>query len=107
MKNKIVLYLLDKGIKPHYKGFDYLIHALTITIPQPHRIPIGQIYEQIAEDFDVTKDRVERCIRTIISTYFDDMDNPPKYKYTNSEFIYLCTEQIRVSEEDFKDVAML
>lgn len=98
MKNKIVIYLLDRGIKPHYKGFDYLIYALTLTIPQPRRIPIGLIYEQTANEFGVTKDRVERCIRTIINTYCDGLPQPTKYKYTNAEFIYLCTEQIRIRE---------
>lgn len=90
--------MLDKGIKPHYKGFDYLIHALTQTIPEPHRIPIGQVYDTTAEEFGVTRDRVERCIRTIITTYCESMDNPPRYKYTNAEFIYLCTEQIRIMD---------
>lgn len=96
MKNEIVTFLLDIGAKPHYKGFDYLVHALMLTISAKNRIPIGTVYSLVAEEFEVTKERVERCVRTIVSTYFENMPNPPKYKYTNAEFIFLCTEQIRL-----------
>ena len=96
MKNAIVAYLLDIGIKPHYKGFDYLIYALLLTTTSASRISVGEVYNRVAEEFGVTKDRVERCIRTIVTTYFDNMENPPKFKYTNAEFIFLCTEQIKL-----------
>lgn len=96
MKNEIVTYLLEIGVKPHYKGFDYLTQALLLTATSKRRLPICEIYRRVGAEFDVAEERVERCIRTIIGTYFDNMDNPPKYKYTNAEFIYLCTEQIRL-----------
>ncbi len=98
MKNAIVGYLLEKGLKPHYKGFSYLVRALMLTTDAKTRIPIGEVYTLVAQDCGVTKDRVERCIRTIVTTYFNNMESPPKYKYTNAEFIYLCTEEIKLQE---------
>ena len=96
MKKEIISYLLDIGIKPHYKGFDYLVSALVLTTAAKSRMPIGEIYILIAAEHAVTKDRVERCLRTVVTIYFETMDNPPKYKFTNAEFIFLCTEQIKL-----------
>jgi Sporulation initiation factor Spo0A C terminal. len=101
VKKVIISYLLDIGIKPHYKGFDYLVSALVLTTSAKSRMPIGEIYKIIAVEHDVTKDRVERCLRTVVTIYFETMDNPPKYKFTNAEFIFLCTEQIKLRTDTF------
>ena len=96
MKNEIVLYLLKVGVRPHYKGFNYLVSSLEMTLNADLRIPMLKIYDAVAREYDITPQRVERCIRTLVSTYYLTMNNPPAYKYTNSEFIYLCTMHMKM-----------
>jgi Sporulation initiation factor Spo0A C terminal. len=95
VRNEIVLYLLTIGVKPHYKGFNYLVSSLVMTLNADSRIPMLEIYNAVAREYDISSQRVERCIRTLVSTYYQTMSNPPVYKYTNSEFIYLCTMHMK------------
>lgn len=99
MRNQIVLYLLRTGVKPHYKGFNYLVSALEHTMDSLPRIPMLEIYHLVAEEHGVTAKRVERCIRTLVNTLGDDVSKAPSWKYTNGEFIYLCTMRMRMNEE--------
>lgn len=96
MKNEIVAYLLEMGVKPHYKGFDYLVQALMITASAPGHISIGEVYTRVAEVFEITKPQVERCIRTVISTYCESPESGMRRAYTNAEFIFLCTRQLKI-----------
>lgn len=108
LRNQIVTYLLDLGIRPHYKGFNYLVSALTMTVPQDSKIPMLEIYSKVAEEYGVNARRVERCVRTLIGIYCDNMKPAPQYKYTNSEFLYLCTMHIKLGsgEADAIEEAM-
>ena len=96
MKNDIVLYLLKVGVRPHYKGFNYLVRSLEMTLNADERIPMLKIYDTVAREYGINPQRVERCIRTLVNTFYLSMSNPPAYKYTNSEFIYLCTMHMKM-----------
>jgi len=98
MRNQIVLYLLKIGVRPHYKGFNYLITAITIALESNKRIPMLEIYEMVGRAHNVDAKRVERCIRTLVGIYYDSMEDAPRCRYTNSEFIYLCSEQMKLQE---------
>lgn len=99
MKNAIVAYLLEMGVKPHYKGFDYLVQALIITVSIPGHISIGEVYRRIAETFEISKPQVERCIRTVIDAYCESGGFSQRRKHTNAEFIFLCTRQLKLRPE--------
>lgn len=87
------------GVKPHYKGFNYLVSALEHTMGSILRIPMLEIYDLVATEYGVSPKRVERCIRTLVGILCETMPQPPAYKYTNAEFIYLCTMQIKMQSE--------
>ena len=97
MRNQIVLYLLKIGVRPHYKGFNYLINAIALAFNSNKRIPMLEIYEIVGNAHNVDAKRVERCIRTLVGIYCD-AHNPSEFRYTNSEFIYLCAEQMKLQE---------
>ena len=98
MKAQIIDYLLEEGFRPHYKGFDYLVSALEITTASKSRVPVGILYSKIAEDYDVTWQCVERCIRTAIESYWDAIKAPGS-KPTNAEYIALATVRLKVKED--------
>ena len=84
MKKEIVNYLLECGIKPHIKGFNYLHRAIEITMANDNAMPpvTKILYPQIAEEFNDASTRVERAIRHAIQTANQG------YKYmSNGEFI--------------------
>ena len=99
MRNQIVLYLLKIGVKPHYKGFNYLVSALAHTMDSITRIPMLELYDLVAEEYGITSKQVERCIRTLIGIFCEAISPPLAYKYTNAEFIYLCTMNIKMDCE--------
>lgn len=98
MRNQIVFYLLKIGVRPHYKGFNYFVRALCMTMDSEKRIPMLEIYSSVAHEYDVNPKRVERCMRTLVGTYYSAMQDPPPHKYTNSEFLYLCTMHMKTRE---------
>lgn len=99
MRNQIVLYLLKIGVRPHYKGFSYLVCALGRTMDTERRISMLELYDYVADEYGINPKRVERCIRTLVDMYYDTMQNPPPYKYTNSEFIYICTMHMKLQHD--------
>lgn len=84
MKKEIVNYLLECGIKPHIKGFNYLHRAIEITMANDNVMPpvTKILYPQIAEEFNDTYTRVERAIRHAIGQSKKEYKN-----MTNGEFI--------------------
>ena len=92
MKKTIVLYLLGHNIRPHLKGFDYLVAALLYTTQAEIKPPIGTVYEIIAEQYHTSAAAVERCIRGAIESAF-----PRGYKPPNSEFISRATVELTSS----------
>ena len=78
---KIEKYLFEKGIKPHLKGFDYLIQAIEICQKDKSvlRKITTELYPTIAKINNDTPSRSARAIRHAIST--------SKENVSNSEFI--------------------
>lgn len=73
-------YLLDRGIKPNLKGFDYLLCAIGLCKDRVYiRNITKKLYPKIAEINDDTSSKVERAIRHAISQSDIQM--------CNSEFI--------------------
>lgn len=118
-KGKIMTYDLEKdvtdmiheiGVPAHIKGYQYLREAIMMSVEEPDML--GSItkvlYPTIARKFQTTPSRVERAIRHAIEVAWnrgrmetlDDLFgytiNTGKGKPTNSEFIALIADRIRL-----------
>ena len=100
----------DIGVPAHIKGYQYLREAIMMSVNDPIMISsITKIlYPTIAKRFQTTPSRVERAIRHAIEvawsrgrmetldTLFGYTINTGKGKPTNSEFIALIADKIRL-----------
>lgn len=99
------------GVPAHIKGYQYLRDAIMISVDNPSMISsITKIlYPTIAKRFQTTPSRVERAIRHAIEVAWsrgrmETLDalfgytiDTGKGKPTNSEFIALIADRIRLS----------
>lgn len=77
---EIKKYLIEKGVKPHLKGFDYLVTSIALCTNKKYLWNITrELYPEIAKRNDDTPSRVERAIRHAIEL--------TDCKMCNSEFI--------------------
>ncbi len=100
------------GVPPHIKGFQYIREAITMVYEDANCLSkvTKIIYPGIAEKFDTTASRVERAIRNAIEIavnrgnpdyiqkYFGHSLTGKKNKLTNSEFIALVAEKLRMED---------
>lgn len=98
------------GVPAHIKGYHYLRAAILASIADQSLLEsvTKQLYPTVAKQFDTTSSRVERAIRHAIEIAWDrgDLDtinsffgytvNNCKGKPTNSEFIALLTDRMRL-----------
>ena len=98
------------GIPAHIKGYQYLRTSIMKVIDNPSLIDsiTKQLYPAVAKAYNTTPSRVERTIRHAIELAWDrgDIDvlnkffgytiNHGKGKPTNSEFIAMISDKIRV-----------
>lgn len=98
------------GIPAHIKDYHYLREAIMLAIMDAEMLEsvTKMLYPAVARRFDTSPSRVERAIRHAIETAWDrgDVDvlnsmfgytiNGGKGKPTNSEFIALITDNLRL-----------
>ena len=98
------------GVPAHIKGYHYLREAIIFSIKNKDAInSITKIlYPTIAKKFQTTSSRVERAIRhaievawdrgdlDILTAYFGYTINNDRGKPTNSEFIAMISDKIRL-----------
>lgn len=98
------------GVPAHIKGYHYLREAILSSIDDPDLLEsvTKLLYPTVAKRFDTTASRVERAIRHAIEIAWDrgNLDtlnaffgytvNTCKGKPTNSEFIALITDKLRL-----------
>ena len=98
------------GVPAHIKGYHYLREAILLSIYDSEMLEsvTKMLYPTVAKKFSTTSSRVERAIRHAIEIAWDrgDIDtlnsffgytvNTGKGKPTNSEFIALITDKIRL-----------
>jgi len=110
--------MLEIGIPVHYKGYLYLRDAITMVAEQIELLGsvTKVLYPRIAEKYETTPSRVERAIRHAIETacsrntpeslkeIFGHTVNTDseKFKPTNSEFIALIADKIRVKNRKYE-----
>ena len=100
----------EVGVPAHIKGYQYLREAIIMSVNDMDMLnSITKIlYPEIAKKYNTTSSRVERAIRHAIEVAWsrgkmDTIDelfgytiNNGKGKPTNSEFIALITDKIRL-----------
>lgn len=98
------------GVPAHIKGYHYLRVAILLSIDNQELLEsvTKMLYPAVAKHFETTSSRVERAIRHAIEIAWDrgDLDtlntffgytvNTAKGKPTNSEFIALITDKLRL-----------
>ncbi len=101
------------GVPAHIKGYHYLRSAILASIDNPELLEsiTKMLYPTVAQKFNTTSSRVERAIRHAIEIAWDrgDLDilnaffgytvNTCKGKPTNSEFIALVTDKLRLQQK--------
>ena len=102
------------GVPAHIKGYHYLRAAIQSAYHEPELLEsvTKQLYPRVAQQFDTTPSRVERAIRHAIEIAWDrgNLDtlnaffgytvNTCKGKPTNSEFIALITDKLRLQNRE-------
>ena len=109
--NVIITEILHQiGVPAHIKGYRYVREAIRLTVETPEMLnSVTKIlYPTVAKNFKSTSSRVERAIRHGIETAWDrgDVDVLNSYfgytiqsqrgKPTNSEFIAMISDKIRL-----------
>jgi two-component system response regulator (stage 0 sporulation protein A) len=103
----------DIGVPAHIKGYQYLRSAILMAVADMDILNsiTKQLYPEIAKLYDTTPSRVERAIRHAIEVawgrgHMDTIDelfgytiHAGKGKPTNSEFIALVADKIRLDQK--------
>lgn len=98
------------GVPAHIKGYHYLRYAIITAVENPDIINAvtKQLYPCVAKRFDTTPSRVERAIRhaievawdrgdvEILNSYFGYTIHTSRGKPTNSEFIAMISDKLRL-----------
>ncbi|MCR5653535.1 MAG: sporulation transcription factor Spo0A [Ruminococcus sp.] len=107
---KVTEILHDIGVPAHIKGYNYLRDSIIMSIEHPDIINAvtKQLYPGVAKKYETTSSRVERAIRHAIEVAWDrgDVDVLNSYfgytihngrgKPTNSEFIAMISDKLRL-----------
>ena len=110
LETNITMYIQQLGVPAHIKGYQYIRDAITMVIDDMDTINsiTKLLYPTVAKHYNTTSSRVERAIRHAIEVAWD-RGNPDilnelfgytilgsKGKPTNSEFIALIADKIRL-----------
>ena len=107
---KITEILHQIGVPAHIKGYHYLRNSIMESINNPEIINAvtKKLYPYVARNFKTTSSRVERAIRhaievawdrgdlDVLSSYFGYTIHSLKGKPTNSEFIAMISDRLRL-----------
>ena len=107
---KITDILHQIGVPAHIKGYHYLRESIMMAVNNPDIINAvtKQLYPSVAKNFNTTSSRVERAIRhaievawdrgdvEILNSYFGYTIHNSRGKPTNSEFIAMISDRLRL-----------
>lgn len=108
---KIVSDILHEiGVPAHIKGYQYVRDAILICLQEPEAIHAvtKELYPSVAKVYGTTSSRVERAIRhaievawdrgdiDVLNAYFGYTIHNDRGKPTNSEFIAMLSDRIRL-----------
>lgn len=115
LETKITKIIQEIGIPAHIKGYLYIREAITMVIDDMDYLGAvtKELYPAVASKFSTTPSRVERAIRHAIEVAWnrgkiETLDkifgytvSNSKGKPTNSEFIALIADKLRLEEESY------
>ncbi len=107
---KVTEILHHLGVPAHIKGYHYLRNSIMKSVDNPDIINAitKELYPSVAKNFKTTSSRVERAIRhaievawdrgdiDVLSSYFGYTISNSKGKPTNSEFIAMISDNLRL-----------
>ncbi len=107
------------GVPAHIKGYHYLRKSILMVLSNMNLLGAitKELYPAVAKEFSTTPSRVERAIRHAIEVAWDRGDvevlnsffgytiQNSRGKPTNSEFIAMIADQIRLKYSDGKHIA--
>lgn len=64
--------LITLGLCPAYKGYTYLLYAVHLATTSNYRqgLIVGELYEETAKHFMVSKSTVQHSIRSLLDVYW-------------------------------------
>lgn len=113
LESQVTDIILEIGVPAHIKGYQYVRDSIILAVRQPEVISgvTKVLYPTVAKQNGTTASRVERAIRHAIEVAWDrgDVDILNSYfgytihnlrgKPTNSEFIAMIADKIRLKEK--------
>jgi len=114
LEAEVTAILHEVGVPAHIKGYQYVREAIIIVVQNMDAINAVTkvLYPEVAKRFNTTPSRVERAIRHAIEVAWDRGDletlqgyfgytvNSAKGKPTNSEFIAMIADRIRLHRKN-------
>ncbi len=111
LQQEVTEIIHEIGIPAHIKGYMYLREAILMVVEEVELLGMitKALYPRVAERYDTTPSRVERAIRhaievawarnniEIIKNFFGYTINIERGKPTNSEFIALVADRLRMT----------
>lgn len=102
--------ILEIGVPAHVKGYHYIRYSIMLCVEDQNLINsvTKVLYPTVAKEYNTTSSRVERAIRHAIeiawdrgdvdtlNSYFGFTINTSRGKPTNSEFIAMISDKIRL-----------
>lgn len=113
MEIEVTKVIHEIGVPAHVKGYQYLRDAIMLVVGEVNYLGAvtKELYPTIAQKYDTTPSRVERAIRHAIELAWDrgDLDKINKFfgytvsgekgKPTNSEFIAIIADRLRLENK--------
>ncbi len=107
---KVTEILHEIGVPAHIKGYHYLRDSIIMSVEKPEIINAvtKQLYPSVAKKYETTSSRVERAIRhaievawdrgdvDVLNSYFGYTIHTDRGKPTNSEFIAMISDRLRL-----------
>lgn len=107
---KVTQILHEIGVPAHIKGYHYLRDSIIMAVEKPEIINAvtKQLYPSVAKKYETTSSRVERAIRhaievawdrgdvDVLNSYFGYTIHNDRGKPTNSEFIAMISDRLRL-----------
>jgi len=110
MEVEVTNIIHQMGVPAHIKGYQYLRDAILLVIDEVNLLGAvtKELYPMIAEKYNTTSSRVERAIRhaielawdrgnvDLMNKFFGYTINVERGKPTNSEFIAMIADKLRM-----------
>ncbi|MBR1481801.1 MAG: sporulation transcription factor Spo0A [Ruminococcus sp.] len=110
MELRVTQILHEIGVPAHIKGYHYLRDSIMLSVEHPEIINAvtKQLYPTVAKKYETTSSRVERAIRhaievawdrgnvDVLNSYFGYTIHNDRGKPTNSEFIAMISDRLRL-----------